>query len=193
VSGEKFASLRPRPENAPLPVPPRNRRLDFPERVLRAGLEIVRLGRAARLPGADRAIAAPPAAPALPVKGQRVPSDPFLLGAGAEHMPNRAPHCRQGDIVDRRRRLGKPDRPDQAVDEMPIRMNARRIACHSIAAARHNPAPEDKGLANGRDIPQAHHRPRTVKNRGARDRPCKILNHKGGGRIRPLFQQEETP
>jgi hypothetical protein len=52
--------------------------LDFAARVLRAGLEIVRLGRAARLPCADRTIAAPPAAPA-PLKGQRYRPIRFVL------------------------------------------------------------------------------------------------------------------
>jgi hypothetical protein len=72
-------------------------------------------------------------------------------------------------------------------------MDSRRLACHSIAAARHKPGPEDKGLANGRDIPQAHHCPRTVKHGGVtRDRPCKFSTTKEAEKP-PAFQQEETP
>jgi hypothetical protein len=76
----------------------------------------------------------------------------------------------------------------------PVMMNGRRLAGHSIAAARHKPGPEDKGLANGRDIPQAHHYSRTVKHGACDAGPAlQILNHKGGGKTARIFQQEETP
>jgi hypothetical protein len=75
----------------------------------------------------------------------------------------------------------------------PVVTDSRRVARHSIAVARHKPASEAKGLANGCNIPQVHHRPRTVGYRGGdADRPCKFSATREAEK--PLaFQQEETP
>ena len=75
----------------------------------------------------------------------------------------------------------------------PVVTDNRRVARYSIAAARHRPAPKAKGLANACNIPQAHHRPRTVGYRGCdADRPCKFSTTREAEK--PLaFQQEETP